>query len=329
MNNTAKKVFNILLKVFSWLLIVFTVFMMVFTIFTVSTVDRNDRSIFGVKFYIVQTDSMSKSENNADLDVHFNAGDIVIIKNVKEPTKLEVGDVISFISMNSESYGKTITHMIREVKKSNDGKVIGYVTYGTNTGVSDEAVVEPSYILGQYAGKLPALGNFFAFVKTTPGYIVCILVPFVLLILYNGINVVRLFRKYRREQAEIMEAEKASIAAERQKNEEMMRELLALKAQLEQKPPEASSATETVDLSEPAVEVESTEEPAPIEESDTSVPEAEEIPAEESAPVEESDTSVPEAEEIPAEESAPVEESVSSESEAQPEAEQEPSENNV
>jgi signal peptidase I len=250
MNTTAKKIMNIALNVVTWLLVAFTVFMMIFTIVTVTTVDRNDCSIFGVKFYIVQTDSMSLSENNKDLDVHFNAGDIVMIKNANDPTKLKEGDVIAFMSTNSVSYGETVTHMIREVKTNTDGKVLGYVTYGTNTGTDDEALVEPEYILGVYSGKLPGVGNFFAFVKSTPGYIICILVPFLLLILYNGVNVIRLFRKYRREQMEAMQAEKDKLEAERAENQRMMQELLALKAQLEKQSsgvqPPAEPASEVI-----------------------------------------------------------------------------------
>ena len=81
MNEKTKKLVNIGTKVTTWLLIAFTVFMMIFTVFTVTTVDRNERSIFGVKFYIVTSNSMSKSENNKDMNIHFNAGDIVLIKN--------------------------------------------------------------------------------------------------------------------------------------------------------------------------------------------------------------------------------------------------------
>ena len=244
--NTVKKILNISLKVVTWLLIAFTVFMMVFTAITVSTVDRNDRAIFGTKFYIVQTDSMSLSDKNADLDVHFNAGDIVIIKNAEDPRALKKDEIISFMSTNSVSYGETVTHMIREVKTDKDGRVIGYVTYGTNTGVDDEALVEPEYVLGVYAGKLPGVGRFFAFVKSTPGYIVCILVPFLLLILYNGVSVIRLFRQYKREQMADMQAEKDKLEAERAENQRMMQELLVLKAQLEKQqgsvaPPEETS----------------------------------------------------------------------------------------
>ena len=276
MNTTAKKILNIALKVVTWLLVAFTVFMMIFTIVTVTTVDRNDRSIFGVKFYIVQTDSMSLSENNKDMDVHFNAGDIVIIKNVEDPRALQAGDVIAFMSTNSVSYGETVTHMIREVKKTEDGKVLGYVTYGTNTGTDDEALVEPEYVLGIYSGKLPGVGNFFAFVKSTPGYIVCILVPFLLLILYNGVNVIRLFRKYKREQMEAMQAERDKIEEERAEAQRMMQELLALKAQLDKK-----EGGEGTPPAEPVSEV------APTEEAKTD--EISETKSEDAAPAETTD----------------------------------------
>ncbi|MBQ8320490.1 MAG: signal peptidase I [Clostridia bacterium] len=231
MRETVKKIADVSVKVVVGLIVAFTVFIMLFTIVSVSTVDRHDRSLFGVKFYIVQTDSMSKSDKNADLEVHFNAGDMILIKNVEDTAALKEGDVIAFISSNSDSYGETVTHRIREVKKE-DGEVLGYVTYGTNTGVDDEALVEPEFVLGVYAGKLPKVGTFFAFVKSVPGYIVCILVPFVLLILYNGLNVIRLFRQYKKEQSALMDAERAEIAAERKQTEEMLKELQALKAQL-------------------------------------------------------------------------------------------------
>ena len=229
----AKKALSIASKVLVWIIVAVTVFMMGFTIFSTLTFDRNDRNLFGIRFYVVLTDSMSPSENNKDDKVHFNAGDIVMIKNVEDAKSLQPGEVIAFISQNSVSFGETVTHMIREVKTTSDGRFLGYVTYGTNTGVDDEALVEPAFVLGTYSAKLPGVGNFFAFVKSTPGYLLCILVPFLLLILYNGVNVIRLFRKYKKEQREIIEAERAEIAEERKQTEDMLRELQALKAQLE------------------------------------------------------------------------------------------------
>ena len=243
----AKKVLNIALKVATWVLVAITVFMMIFTIFNVTQVDKNERGIFGFRFYIVKTDSMSLSENNAHLDVHFNAGDIVIIRELSEEEKrsLKSGQIIAFMSADPDNVGETVTHMIREPKFNSEGKLLGYVTYGTNTGTNDKTLVEPGYVLGTYSGKLPGVGNFFAFVKSTPGYIICILVPFLLLILYNGVNVIRMFRRYRGEQMAAMQAEKDQIEAERAENQRMLKELMELKAKLDKQ--ESGGASPTAD----------------------------------------------------------------------------------
>ena len=242
MNDKTKKILTLSTRIVAWVLVAFTVFMVLFTVITVTTVDKNDRVLFGRKMYIVQTDSMSPSEKNKDMDVHFKAGDIILVKELTTAEKLALkeGDIISFVSTNSDSYLETVTHMIRRAEYNKDGKLIGYVTFGTNKDVDDKELVAPEYILGQYKSKLPGVGNFFAFVKSTPGYITCILVPFLLLILYNGTNVILLFRKYKSEQTAAREAERAEIAAERAENQKMMQELLALKAQLENKAGEAT-----------------------------------------------------------------------------------------
>ncbi len=232
LNSKTKRIFSIASKVLTWIIIAVAVLMMIFTIFSTLTFNKNDRNLFGFRFYVVLSDSMSPSENNKDDKVHFDAGDIVLIKNVDDKTALEEGDVIAFISQNSESYGETVTHKIRERRLDTNGKLLGYVTYGTNTGTNDKALVEPEYVLGEYAGKLPNVGHFFSFLKTTPGYIVCILVPFLLLILWQGVNTVRLFKQYRSEQLADLRAERDRIAKEREESAAMLKELQALREQL-------------------------------------------------------------------------------------------------
>ena len=231
-NDKLKKIGGIIIKVFTWLVVAVTVFMMVFTIFSVATFDKNDRSLFGFRFYIVKSDSMSPSENNKDMEVHFSAGDLIIVKEVENNLTLKADDIISFISKNPDTQGEVITHMIREVKTTEDGTVLGYVTFGTNTGKNDEALVEPENVIAKYSGQVPKVGYFLSFLKSVPGYIVCILVPFLILIGYNGMNCILLFRRYKKEQLEEMEAEKAKIEAEREQALEMMKELQALKEQI-------------------------------------------------------------------------------------------------
>lgn len=218
-----KKVWNIVSTVLVWLLVAVTVCVMIFTIVSVNTFNRNDRDIFGFRAYVVLSDSMSASG--------INAGDVVLVQSV-DPTALQPGDVIAYISQNTESYGQTITHMIRE-KTTNQYGEAGFITYGTTTGVDDATVVTYPFVLGKLQLTLPMIGNFFQFLKTTQGYIVCILIPFMLLILYQGLNTVKIFRQYKAEQMEELQAEKNAIEEERRKSAEMMAQLQAMQAQLQ------------------------------------------------------------------------------------------------
>lgn len=219
-----RKVLNIIKTVFLWLIILVAVAMMVFTIVSVNTFDRNDRDIFGFRCYIVLSDSMSATD--------FDAGDLVLVKEV-DPTTLKEGDIIAYQSQNSENYGATVTHKIRARTTDANGNP-GFITYGTTTGVDDETVVTYPFILGKYQMALPGVGTFFQFLKTPQGYIVCILIPFLLLILYQGLNCVKIFKMYKAEQMAELQAEKDALEAQRKQSEDMMAQLLAMQQQMAQ-----------------------------------------------------------------------------------------------
>ncbi len=220
-----KKALNIISTVLVWILVIVTIGIMIFTIISVNTFDQTSRSLFGYKFFVVRSDSMSATD--------FSAGDIVFIKNI-DPSTLKAGDVIAFTSQNTNNFGETVTHKIRELTTDANGEP-AFVTYGTTTDTNDETVVTYPYVLGKYTGNIPKVGAFFQFLKTTPGYILCIFVPFLLLILYQGINCIRLFLRYKKEQTAELEAERAKIEEERKQSLEMMRELRELKRQLAEK----------------------------------------------------------------------------------------------
>ena len=225
-----KKALNIISTVLVRALVVATVGMMIFTLISVNTFDQANRSIFGYKFFIVRSDSMSATD--------FDAGDIVFVKNV-DPATLQAGDIIAFTSQNSHNFGETVTHKIREITTDANGDP-AFITYGTTTDTNDEAAVTYPYVLGKYTGKIPNVGTFFQFLKTTPGYILCIFVPFLLIILYQGFQCIQLFRRYKKEQMEELEAERAKIEEERRQSMEMMKELQALKEQLAAKDGQSS-----------------------------------------------------------------------------------------
>ena len=217
-----RKTFDIVKKVFTILIAVVAVAVMIFTIVSVTTFDRNDRNVFGYKMFIVLSDSMKATD--------FAAGDIVVVKSV-DPTTLKEGDIIAYSSQNPDNFGETVTHKIRSKTVDANGDA-GFITYGTTTNTDDETIVTYPYINGKYVFHLPKVGTFFNFLKTTPGYIICILIPFLLLIGMQGLNTVKLFRRYRKEQMQAMEEERAKLEAERKQSEEMMAELMKLKAQM-------------------------------------------------------------------------------------------------
>lgn len=218
------KAMKILKNIFVWLIVALAAAMMIFTVVSVSTFDRADRNLFGYKAFIVLSDSMKATD--------FDAGDLVLVKEV-DPATLKEGDIIAYTSQNTANYGETVTHKIRKLTTDANGEP-GFITYGTTTDTDDETVVTYPYVLGKYRSHIPKVGAFFQFLKTTPGYIVCILVPFLLLILLEGIRCIRLFRKYKAEQQAELQAERDKIEADRAETQRMMQELLQMKAQMAQ-----------------------------------------------------------------------------------------------
>ena len=66
-----KKALNIIKTTFVWMLILLAVSMMIFTVVSVTTFNRNDRSLFGYKMYIVNSDSMAATD--------FSAGALILV----------------------------------------------------------------------------------------------------------------------------------------------------------------------------------------------------------------------------------------------------------
>lgn len=232
------KALKIIRNIITWAFVALAVCMMIFTVVSVSTFDRADRNLFGYKAFIVLSDSMSKTD--------FDAGDLVLVKEV-DPSTLKEGDIIAYTSQNTANFGETVTHKIRKLTTDAEGNP-GFVTYGTTTDTDDETVVTYPYVLGKYQTNIPKVGKFFQFLKTTPGYIVCILVPFLILILIEGIRCISLFKKYKAEQQAELQAERDKIEADRAETQRMMQELLAMKKEMEQKEKTSESSDNTTQV---------------------------------------------------------------------------------
>ena len=212
---TVKVIFNVLLC----LLITVNVFFMLFTFSSVFLFDKKDVGLFGYRFFTVQSDSMSATD--------FSTGDLIITKKT-DPASLSAGDIITFVSENRSSYGKTVTHKIRMITANDKGEPC-FVTYGTTTNSDDETAVTCDNVIGKYVGKITGAGKLFDFLKTTPGYIVCIFVPFLLLIVIYGVKIALDLKKAKKNQKEAEEKSKTELEAANKENEILKKELEELK----------------------------------------------------------------------------------------------------
>ena len=210
-----KKFLNIISKILIILIIIITVFVIIFTFVSLKS-NKKLNSFLGYSALIVRTDSMKATD--------FAAGDLIFIKEVN-PSALQEGDIIAFQSQSEDLYGEIVTHKIREVLTFDNGK-IGFITYGTTTNTDDEHIVTADFVLGQYQGKIPKIGYFFSFLKTVSGYIVCILIPFLLLILFQGMKCIKVYKKYKAQQLAEIEAEQAEKERMQQEIEDLRRQLL-------------------------------------------------------------------------------------------------------
>ena len=215
---------KIVKRAFVWFVVVLALSMMVFTISSVTSVNKDKKGLFGYKAFIVLSDSMKATD--------FASGDLVLVKEV-DPTTLEVGDIIAYSSQATESYGETVTHKIRE-KTVNEKGEVGFITYGTTTNTDDPIVVTYPYILGKYVKSLPKVGAFFMFLKTTPGYIICIFIPFLILILLEGLRSIRLFKKYKKQQEEELRKEKEAVEQQRLETARLLKEVQEIKKELQE-----------------------------------------------------------------------------------------------
>lgn len=219
---TLKKLWNIAKNVLVWVIILAAVVVVVLTMLSVTVVGKNNRTLFGYRGFVVMSGSMSATD--------FNAGDLVLVKNV-DPAVLQPGDVISFTSRNQNNYGEAVTHKIRALTTNEYGRP-AFITYGTSTNTDDEVAVTYDDVLGKYVGKIPKIGFFFQFVKTGPGYILCIFGPFALLILWQGLKAIVLFQQDKKEQMAKIQAERDQIAAEYAETRQMLLEVKQMHEEL-------------------------------------------------------------------------------------------------
>lgn len=148
-------------------------------------------SVFGVSPVICLTGSMEDE---------FYAGDMIFIKETN-PDTLQVGDVICFISNNTEV---AVTHRIIDIQTRNGERL--FVTKGDNNNVEDRIPVKTAEIQGKYMNvHIANLGNIAMFMQTTIGMIIFVVCPLLLFILWDLLRRAVSSRKNKKDSAHLEE----------------------------------------------------------------------------------------------------------------------------
>ena len=156
-------------------------------------------SLGGVFPMIVLTDSMYPQIKSGDL----------IICNTLEPEEVRVDDVISFFDpMGSGT--SVVTHRVLEVIEE-DG-ALSYRTKGDNNNAEDQVLVPEKNLVGIYRSRIPALGNVAMFMQTTPGLILCVVCPVLLMVGYDMLRRKK-YEKSRQQDTDALLAELEALRA--------------------------------------------------------------------------------------------------------------------
>lgn len=160
-------------------------------------------SFFGWKPFIVLSGSMESE---------ISAGDIVVVKEI-DTNELKIGDIMAF-----KNGDIVVTHRIIEIIEE-DG-ITKYITKGDNNNTEDNGYVLPENVEGVYQFKISRLGNLAMFVQTPMGMIVCLSIPFLLLVILQMADT-RRDKKYIQEENNKQKAMEEEMERLRKQNEEL------------------------------------------------------------------------------------------------------------
>lgn len=133
-------------------------------------------SVAGTLPLIVLTDSMYPVIESGDL----------IICHTAEPEEIAVGDVIAFFDPAGNG-SSIVTHRVIEVTEQ--GGEPAWRTKGDNNNTEDRLAVPADKLVAVYEGtRLAGFGNVALFMQTTPGLILCVVCPILLLVGYDMIR---------------------------------------------------------------------------------------------------------------------------------------------
>ena len=159
------------------LFIFFVLFSFIITFYYVDLVLNSNKGTFRKPLfgtYIIVSQSMLPT---------IQVNDAVVVKR-EDNDNYHIGDIITFISKDTNYNGLKVTHRIIKKEKISKNKSI-YTTKGDNNPVSDSSLVATDSIYGKVLFRIPKLGRIRTLFSNPVHYFICLLIPAILFILYE------------------------------------------------------------------------------------------------------------------------------------------------
>ncbi len=185
--SSIKHKFKLFTSILSWtvfVLLILTATLLVYYFITTRVLSKKDaiyRPAFGL--YTIISPSMEKT---------LNIYDVIVNVRVKDQNDIKVGDIITFISTSSSSKGMTITHRVIEISEDEEGNKT-FKTKGDNNTSPDPKPAVFENIIGKVIFKIPQLGRLQSILTTKGGWLILVVVPAFVIILFDILKLVRLY----------------------------------------------------------------------------------------------------------------------------------------
>ena len=119
-----------------------------------------------------------------------NVYDVILDERIDDPSTIQKGDVITFISTSFISNGMTVTHRVTDVIDTGNG--IEFKTKGDNNLEGDSDTAKAKNVLGKVVLKIPQLGKLQLFLSSNGGWLIVILIPALFVIVNDVFKIIKL-----------------------------------------------------------------------------------------------------------------------------------------
>jgi signal peptidase len=200
-NESSKKnIFKIILNASFYAIILLLV---AFSIANIQIKQEDDiANLFGIGFLSVQSDSMEGDNTDS-----FNKGDLVLVRLLDDDTRedLKIGDIVTFFDLSIREFN---THRIVDL----DFEQELMITKGDKAPIND-VPQSLEYAKAIHLATLPKAGTIINFMQSPTGFALLVVLPVLLIFIYEGIGLVRNIMALNREKYEEELKEKVSEQA--------------------------------------------------------------------------------------------------------------------